>query len=74
MSEIVLQVPRARLGVRDSIVRDSTARTLVAGPRLTVLRHFLAGLLAAGNEPAEELDTVAEIADMATELRSGSPT
>lgn len=65
MSELVLQVPRARLRMKDSIIRDSTARVLVTAPRLTVLRHFLTGLLAAGDDPRDDLH---ELADMATEL------
>lgn len=65
MSEIVLQVPRARLGGPRSTIRDSTARTLAGAPHLTVLRHFLTGVLAAGEGPAGDLD---ELADMAAEL------
>jgi AraC-like DNA-binding protein len=69
MSEIVLQIPRARLGVRDTIIRDATARQLVASPRLTVLRHFLAGMLAAGDGPDDDLGG---LADMAAELLAGA--
>lgn len=70
MSEIVLQVPRDRLGVRDSVIRDATARQLVANPRLTVLRHFLGGVLAAGEDsPSGDLE---ELAGMAAELLSGA--
>jgi AraC-like DNA-binding protein len=69
MSEIVLQIPRARLGVRDAILRDATARQLAATPRLIVLRHFLAGILAAGDGHEDDLGA---LADMAVELLAGA--
>ena len=47
----------------------ATARQLVATPRLTVLRHFLTGVLAAGDASSGDLE---ELADMAAELLTGA--
>lgn len=41
MSELVLQVPRRQLRVRDCVLREATARRIDASGHLTVLRHFL---------------------------------
>src|SRR5690349_13869058 len=60
MSEIVLQVPRDRLRLRDSVLRDATARRLPGAPHLIVLRHFLSSVLSAGEASAEGLDALAD--------------
>ncbi|WP_285362914.1 helix-turn-helix domain-containing protein [Microbacterium sp. LMC-P-041] len=50
MSELVLQVPRARLRLRDAEIRDATAREMApSNSALTVLRHYLAGVIKAGD-------------------------
>ncbi|GAB3205978.1 helix-turn-helix domain-containing protein [Nocardia tengchongensis] len=53
MSELVLQVPRARLRLRDSVIRDSAARPIDPdAASLTALRHILTGITKEGCPPA----------------------
>lgn len=62
MSELVLQVPRRRVRLRDSAIRDSTARLVARDAEgLVVLRHFLQGILEGGC-PDRLADQVAETA------------
>ncbi|WP_433685471.1 helix-turn-helix domain-containing protein [Nocardia sp. CA-119907] len=65
MSELVLQVPRARLRLREAALREATGR-LIEGrtPGMTVLAHLMTGVLAEGCPPA----TADQLADTAIEL------
>lgn len=69
MTELVLQVPRVLLGLRDSTIRDATARPIAAGPQLTVLRHFLSGVVAADGPFGDGQE---EISNTAVELLSAT--
>ena len=65
MSELVLQVPRKRLGLRDATLRDSSARPLTqSAPALSVLRHLLTGILGSDGPP----DVVDRLSDTAVDL------
>lgn len=70
MSELVLQVPRRRLGVRDGVIREITARPLDAHDAgLTVLRCLLTGLLTDGSPAGEAAQ---ELADATVDLLSAT--
>jgi AraC-like DNA-binding protein len=62
MRELVLQVPRARLRIRDSVLRDATARLVPSGAGMTILRHLLTGMIVAGSTPEGAQEELAETA------------
>ncbi|ONM48200.1 AraC family transcriptional regulator [Nocardia donostiensis] len=62
MSQLVLHVPRERLRLRETVLRESTGRPIDSGaPGLTVLTHLLTGILAEG-APVTTADQLAETA------------
>lgn len=75
MSELVLQVPRRRLGMRDGAIRETTARPLDAHDAgLTVLRCLLTGLLTDGSPVGQDVQTLADAAVelLAAAIRTGA--
>ncbi|WP_158607929.1 AraC family transcriptional regulator [Nocardia panacis] len=60
MSELVFQLPRKRIRLRDKDIRESAARLIESDAAgLTVLRHVLAGIMKDGR-PTDNADQLAE--------------
>ncbi|GAB3847716.1 AraC family transcriptional regulator [Nesterenkonia populi] len=70
MSELVLQVPRHRLRLRDLTIREATARTVSSSYPLGVLRHLLDGILSAEQAPEAGLEE--QTGEMAVDLLSSA--